>query len=98
MTIDFSVNGGSAFTTALTGFDIVDNTTDGNVGAPNPATLSFVSNGTDNIHIRFTNTSGNASNNDFVVINGFEVEAVPEPSSAALLGLGGLALILRRRK
>ena len=28
----------------------------------------------------------------------FEVNAVPEPSSAALLGLGGLALILRRRK
>ena len=27
-----------------------------------------------------------------------EVIAVPEPSSAALLGLGGLALILRRRK
>ena len=27
-----------------------------------------------------------------------EVNAVPEPSSAALLGLGGLALILRRRK
>jgi len=25
-------------------------------------------------------------------------QAVPEPSSAALLGLGGLALILRRRK
>ncbi|BDS06873.1 hypothetical protein NT6N_19130 [Oceaniferula spumae] len=28
----------------------------------------------------------------------FDVTAVPEPSSAALLGLGGLALILRRRK
>ncbi len=28
----------------------------------------------------------------------FTVTAVPEPSSAALLGLGGLALILRRRK
>lgn len=27
-----------------------------------------------------------------------DAEAVPEPSSAALLGLGGLALILRRRK
>jgi len=26
------------------------------------------------------------------------LKAVPEPSSAALLGLGGLALILRRRK
>ncbi len=33
-------------------------------------------------------------------ISGFKIEAVavPEPSSAALLGLGGLALILRRRK
>jgi len=28
----------------------------------------------------------------------FSTAAVPEPSSAALLGLGGLALILRRRK
>lgn len=28
----------------------------------------------------------------------FEVTAVPEPSSTALIGLGGLALILRRRK
>ena len=28
----------------------------------------------------------------------YDVVAVPEPSSAALLGLGGLALILRRRK
>ncbi len=26
------------------------------------------------------------------------VDAVPEPSTTALLGLGGLALILRRRK
>jgi len=29
---------------------------------------------------------------------GITIAAVPEPSSAALLGLGGLALILRRRK
>ena len=27
-----------------------------------------------------------------------DISAVPEPSSAALLGLGGLALIFRRRK
>lgn len=34
-----------------------------------------------------------------VGINGIQiVETIPEPSSAALLGLGGLALILRRRK
>lgn len=31
-------------------------------------------------------------------ITGFVIVEVPEPSSAALLGLGGLALILRRRK
>jgi hypothetical protein len=30
--------------------------------------------------------------------NGLLINAVPEPSSTALLGLGGLALILRRRK
>ena len=30
--------------------------------------------------------------------NGLLIEAVPEPSTTALLGLGGLALILRRRK
>ncbi|MGJ8673192.1 PEP-CTERM sorting domain-containing protein [Rubritalea sp.] len=34
---------------------------------------------------------------DNVIVNG-DVVAVPEPSSASLLGLGGLALILRRRK
>lgn len=31
-------------------------------------------------------------------VNAFVVASVPEPSSAALLGLGGLALIMRRRK
>ena len=31
-------------------------------------------------------------------VSGVQITAVPEPSSAALLGLGGLALILRRRK
>lgn len=31
-------------------------------------------------------------------LNGLAVTAVPEPSASALIGLGGLALILRRRK
>ena len=31
-------------------------------------------------------------------LNAITLYEVPEPSSAALLGLGGLALILRRRK
>ncbi|BDS05808.1 hypothetical protein NT6N_08480 [Oceaniferula spumae] len=43
----------------------------------------------------FTNGGTGASQ-----INGIQlrITAIPEPSSAALLGLGGLALILRRRK
>lgn len=35
---------------------------------------------------------------DNISVIGMTTEAIPEPSSAALLGLGGLALILRRRK
>jgi hypothetical protein len=31
-------------------------------------------------------------------LNGLQINAVPEPSSTALLGLGGLALMLRRRR
>ena len=40
----------------------------------------------------------NAAGPSRAVINGLEISAVPEPSTTALLGLGGLALILRRRK
>lgn len=42
-----------------------------------------------------TGTNGNGFDNLSVDLT---TAAVPEPSSAALLGLGGLALILRRRK
>ena len=31
-------------------------------------------------------------------VQGYSLQAVPEPSTAALLGLGGFSLILRRRK
>ena len=45
--------------------------------------------------LRFQNVGGSDVHIDRVFL---ESTAVPEPSSAALLGLGGLALILRRRK
>jgi len=47
---------------------------------------------------QLANTAG--GNNGATRLEGFQVEfsAVPEPSSIALLGLGGLVLILRRRK
>ena len=44
-----------------------------------------------------TNTDQRTIEFNSMALNG-DVVAVPEPSSAALLGLGGLALILRRRK
>jgi hypothetical protein len=34
----------------------------------------------------------------YETVTGFQIRSVPEPSSTALLGLGGLALMLRRRK
>jgi len=44
------------------------------------------------------NADGTVQNQNWDPAGSFTVTAVPEPSSAALLGLGGLALILRRRK
>lgn len=41
---------------------------------------------------------GSASAAKRAPINGFQIVQVPEPSAAALLGLGSLALFLRRRK
>ena len=40
----------------------------------------------------------NQSSGDFERLDNLQVVAVPEPSSVALLGLGGLALLFRRRK
>jgi hypothetical protein len=47
--------------------------------------------------ISVAETIGGA-NSTFHVFDNISVTSVPEPSSTALLGLGGLALILRRRK
>jgi len=43
-------------------------------------------------------TDRNLGGGNRASVSGFKIETVPEPSSAALLGLGGIALILRRRK
>lgn len=49
-------------------------------------------------HIRFDPTDGQINGDGGVYREIDVIAAVPEPSSTALLGLGGLALILRRRK
>lgn len=51
----------------------------------------------DTFECRFSENAGNAARGLQLGDLQFDV-TVPEPSSVALLGLGGLALILRRRK
>ena len=68
----------------------------GNVGTSTSFIGTFTTGAAeDSITLRsFTSPSGDSG----VSISALQIRAVPEPSSAALLGLGGLALILRRRK
>lgn len=73
---------------------------------PNGGTLIEATGGTAGNYIKFTNqTAANltiaaGARNGSVrgPINGFVIVQIPEPSTTALFGLGGLALILRRRK
>ena len=51
-----------------------------------------------NYGVWLTDDSGGGGGTAWTQVDNFSVTEVPEPSSAALLGLGGLALILRRRK
>lgn len=48
--------------------------------------------------VTLTFDPSNASGPDHLTFNGFELTSVPEPTTTGLLGLGGLALILRRSK
>ncbi|MCP5537858.1 MAG: PEP-CTERM sorting domain-containing protein [Akkermansiaceae bacterium] len=49
-------------------------------------------------NVQFTSIAQSGDRTTFIDNVSYDVTEVPEPSSAALLGLGGLALILRRRK
>ena len=63
-------------------------------------TASFAGSGIstgDQVWVRLGDGTNN-SGNDEPYIDTLVVSTVPEPSSTALLGLGGLALILRRKK
>ena len=64
------------------------------------ATDTFTESITGATTVKFAFRLDNATGNGNIHFNDIQVNGavVPEPSSAALLGLGGLALILRRRK
>lgn len=78
-------------------------TIDGTAGQPTPENIDAVLNYTalasdvgDTLQIRFIENNNNTARD--VYVDNYSVVSVPEPSSTALLGLGGLALLLRRRK
>ena len=94
-------------------FNLTDNTIlmtsaahtiDGTGGQPTPEniddSLVYIAQNSDEgdvLQIRFIEDH-NSTARDVYVDNFSVTSVVPEPSSTALLGLGGLALILRRRK
>ncbi|MBK1831722.1 PEP-CTERM sorting domain-containing protein [Verrucomicrobiaceae bacterium R5-34] len=96
-TASFNPNLTSHFSLSIDsdGFDLTTTSQGGTVysttGLP---TYDSTSSFTDIVAFEFTSAGNNAG----IYLDNLVVETVPEPSSAALLGLGGLALILRRRK
>lgn len=92
---DFTLSIGSAFTGAATQVLNVDNS-DGNNNGAIASWASITPDATGNISVTVTATGGLGGRR--TEVNAIRLESIPEPSSTALLGLGGLALILRRRK
>jgi len=97
MSIDPTANGGAGSATATYALYTSETVTDAPVVAFSNVNLGMsagnhLSDMTD-VGIRL-----HSDTNDPSRIDNISITTVPEPSSAALLGLGGLALILRRRK
>ncbi|MCP5535809.1 MAG: PEP-CTERM sorting domain-containing protein [Akkermansiaceae bacterium] len=61
----------------------------------NNSVINFTPDGSGNATVLLTSAD---ATNHFLTFSGMQLESVPEPSSAALLGVGGLALVFRRRK
>lgn len=69
-----------------------------NLDAGLTGTLPYVGDGTGVVRLRIGPDGPLNSGNFEGEIDNISVDSVPEPTTTALLGLGGLALILRRRK
>lgn len=91
ISVSISIDGGAA-TTYTTGFDNTGNAD--NFGDIRSNTIDLTGLSGQNVTLEFLGNNAGS----FTGLTEVEFSAVPEPSSTALIGLGGLALILRRRK
>lgn len=103
-TVQVSSDGGTTWTTIAATEDYVNETNAVGVGGgATTSTFTFAGQtGVDSIRLIGTHGGGpaGADPNGFLGVRELVVDttAIPEPGSSALLGLAGLAMILRRRK
>ncbi|MFD2275054.1 PEP-CTERM sorting domain-containing protein [Rubritalea spongiae] len=97
--IFYSVDGGPAVSLGdlITANDNFNGQTGGNTtfGITQTIEQNFIAGNSLQLEVLF---NLNANSNETVAIDNISVASVPEPSSTALLGLGGFTLILRRRR
>jgi hypothetical protein len=97
--LEFSTDGGATFPTIATGITFAVDPVDKTVVQTRTFALQT---GVDTIRLSNVVVTGPDSGDAYAGFNeirfGGDQAAIPEPTTTALLGLGGLALILRRRK
>jgi hypothetical protein len=87
----------NTFSISVDGVEVLANQSQGALGEPHSgSTFLFNSNGLDPVVVSFALDARNLSSD--LWFNGFEMSLIPEPTSMALLGLGALGLLTRRRK
>lgn len=93
-TTEYAWNGGTQITSTA-GFTVAPLITEGNRRLFQIDLGPVAADGSGNINVFINDNPGN---DDRTWYDGVGFEPVPEPSSTALLGLGGLAMLLRRRR
>lgn len=98
MTVNWSISGGISGTLASGTWDDFNTANDaGDAGGRSTVTPNVIGADGEVLTLSLTQTGGDTT---YLAMDNlaFDQVAIPEPSSVALLGLGGIALILRRRK